>query len=505
MEASYFLRCFWLSAVFISLQSVVNGGQLCMKCSHVVNPWDCGVVLTCGPHEECYIRRYITDDGKMWYDAGCTDQDRCKGIASIGIGKRQTSGETTICEQCCNNTAICNTKPMCGSSGIKKNGGTICFNCPDEKSPDSCDRMTTCYSHEKCLLQHLQNSVSHSYYWTSACVSEQKCQVLKMAPILGTVCCDTDLCNNAITGISTSIATSTTIAPSVASQTIQSCVDDPRVICDQSTCNTGLKIFCKATCQLCVATTNVPTTAVQSCVDDSHVQCDQSACRTALKMFCRLTCKLCLNSKPKECSDLNIRASGVHTIYPYTTSNPVDVYCQVDSGHIWTVMQKRFDGSVDFYRNWNAYKHGFGSPSSEYWLGNDNIHRISTNGPHELKILLTDWQGVTKYIVRHGFYMDNEQKQYRIYSSHYSGNAGVTIPFNIPFSTFDVNNSTCADHLNCAVSHHGAWWYTCCYYSNLNGKYYHGNHSSYADGVAWLPFHGNSYSFKKTTMMIRKV
>ncbi|VDI43902.1 protein N-terminal asparagine amidohydrolase [Mytilus galloprovincialis] len=138
-------------------------------------------------------------------------------------------------------------------------------------------------------------------------------------------------------------------------------------------------------------------------------------------------------------------------------------------------------------------------------LSNDNIHRISTNGPHELKILLTDWQGVTKYVVRQGFYMDDEQKQYRIYSSHYSGNAGVTIPFNIPFSTFDVNNSTCADHLNCAVSHHGAWWYTCCYYSNLNGKYYHGNHSSYADGVAWLPFHGNSYSLKKTTMMIRKV
>ncbi|VDI12786.1 Hypothetical predicted protein, partial [Mytilus galloprovincialis] len=91
------------------------------------------------------------------------------------------------------------------------------------------------------------------------------------------------------------------------------------------------------------------------------------------------------------------------------------------------VMQKRLDGSVDFYRNWNAYKHGFGSPSSEYWLGNDNIHRISTNGRHELKILLTDWQGVTKYVVHQGFYMDDEKNQYRFYSSHYSGTTVVSI------------------------------------------------------------------------------
>ena len=26
----------------------------------------------------------------------------------------------------------------------------------------------------------------------------------------------------------------------------------------------------------------------------------------------------------------------------------------------WIVMQKRIDGSADFYRDWNAYKNGFG-------------------------------------------------------------------------------------------------------------------------------------------------
>ena len=47
----------------------------------------------------------------------------------------------------------------------------------------------------------------------------------------------------------------------------------------------------------------------------------------------------------------------------------IKAVCQFDSTSGWTVIQRRLDGSVDFYRDWDDYVNGFGNLSGEYWIG----------------------------------------------------------------------------------------------------------------------------------------
>ena len=50
---------------------------------------------------------------------------------------------------------------------------------------------------------------------------------------------------------------------------------------------------------------------------------------------------------------------------------------EAGGGGGWTRIQYRDSGDTDFYRNWTEYKHGFGDPSGEHWLGNEHIHKLT--------------------------------------------------------------------------------------------------------------------------------
>ncbi|XP_068739022.1 microfibril-associated glycoprotein 4-like [Montipora capricornis] len=197
------------------------------------------------------------------------------------------------------------------------------------------------------------------------------------------------------------------------------------------------------------------------------------------------------------------RISGVYTIDP-DGSGAFDVFCdQTTAGGGWTVFQKRLDGSVDFYRGWSDYKQGFGNLNGEFWLGLDKIHRLTRLVRNSLRVDLEDTAGKTAYAAYDMFAVTSGKAKYQLSLGTYSGTAGDSLSGHrgAAFSTQDSDNDSWSK--NCAVSFKGAWWYTACHSSNLNGVYHHGKHSSYADGVNWHAWKGHYYSVKKAEMKIR--
>ncbi|PFX33341.1 Angiopoietin-related protein 7 [Stylophora pistillata] len=121
----------------------------------------------------------------------------------------------------------------------------------------------------------------------------------------------------------------------------------------------------------------------------------------------------------KNCAELyksGQRISNVYKIDP-DGSGAFDVYCdQTTAGGGWAVFQKRFNGSVDFNRTWNDYKHGFGNFTGEFWLGLDKIYRLTRNETKNmLRVDLGMATGKTVHAEYSWFGIGNETATYRLY------------------------------------------------------------------------------------------
>ena len=102
--------------------------------------------------------------------------------------------------------------------------------------------------------------------------------------------------------------------------------------------------------------------------------------------------------------------------------DPFDVYCdQTTEGGGWTVIQKRFDGSVYFNHYWTEYKRGFGSLNGEFWLGLDKINRLTKEGKNRIRVELTDTEGKTDFAEYGMFAVASERVNYQLSLGSYSG------------------------------------------------------------------------------------
>ena len=138
-------------------------------------------------------------------------------------------------------------------------------------------------------------------------------------------------------------------------------------------------------------------------------------------------CYHCTVIERKSCAELlrdGWNSSGVYTINPDGGSS-IQVLCDMTTeGGGWTIFQKRLDGSVNFYRGWESYKNGFGSLSGEFWLGNDNIHRLTDSEDVILRVDLEDFEGNITYAEYTTFRVADEADKYRLLIGGYKGTAG---------------------------------------------------------------------------------
>ncbi|XP_043918354.1 fibrinogen-like protein 1 [Protopterus annectens] len=210
--------------------------------------------------------------------------------------------------------------------------------------------------------------------------------------------------------------------------------------------------------------------------------------------------------------------SAFYNIQPLMSSRSFWVYCDMTEGGGWTVIQRRVDGSVGFDRDWNDYKQGFGnfqSDNGEYWLGNDNIHYLTSQGDYNLRINLQDFEEGSRHAEYTNFKVGQEQDSYPLSFGSYSGSAGDSLSGGfhpevqwwanhngMKFSTRDRDNDRYEK--NCAKEDRSGWWFNRCHAANLNGLYYNGPYSADTDnGIVWYTWRGWWYSLKSVVMKIR--
>ncbi|XP_060667053.1 fibroleukin-like isoform X2 [Drosophila nasuta] len=133
------------------------------------------------------------------------------------------------------------------------------------------------------------------------------------------------------------------------------------------------------------------------------------------------------------------------------------------AGPGWIVIQQRVGGNENFNRDWATYRKGFGSFKSDFFLGLEKLHRITSLQRFELYIHLAARNGSTYNARYDNFKISDEDNGYALSLGKFKGTIvdGIGYFENMKFTTFDHDNDK-DDNVNCAAWYESGWWYKFC-------------------------------------------
>ncbi|XP_042218498.1 uncharacterized protein LOC121863773 isoform X2 [Homarus americanus] len=221
-----------------------------------------------------------------------------------------------------------------------------------------------------------------------------------------------------------------------------------------------------------------------------------------------------------DCSDLLSQGVTHSTLFNFSPGSLYHLqqghdfytrYCDLETGGGgWTVIQRRGmygPPYLNFTRDWQEYKEGFGDISREFWWGNDNIYRLLRDQDVMIRFDLWDFEDNYAYAEYLSFRIGAEMDNYRLNVFGYRGNASDSFSAHngYLFSTYDRDNDEAPECCPCAPAYGGGWWFYSCFESNLNGDYHTDpKDNDYYRGIIWELWLGD-YSLRATEMKIRPV
>ncbi|KAK3798635.1 hypothetical protein RRG08_007451 [Elysia crispata] len=141
----------------------------------------------------------------------------------------------------------------------------------------------------------------------------------------------------------------------------------------------------------------------------------------------------------------------------------------------WIVFQRQALGEVDFNRTWNEYRKGFGNLTTDFWLGNEAIYKLTDASAYELRVDFKDRTQGDQFAQYETFKIMDESNNYRLLlGQHVAGTtnedstSGLANHNNQDFTTIDRDND--GTPFNCAETNQGGWWYSNCGLANFNSR-----------------------------------